>query len=1790
MSTSVDERVVQMKFDNKNFEKNVQESIDSLEKLKGSLDFDKSEKSVASLQKSFNNFDSSGLSTDISKIANRFSALGIMGDQVLRRLADSFYNVGLKAKNFVASITVDQVTAGWDKYINKTTSIQTIMNATGASVEEVNDVLEQLQWFSDETSFSFTDMAAALGQMTSAGGDMKKLVPMIMGIANATAFAGKGPAEFSRAIYNLNQSYGTGSLKYMDWKSLEMAGVNSKQLKQTLIDTAVELGRIEEGQVNLSNFNESLKDDWADQSVMERAFGRFAEVTQKAYEMVTAPGSKYDTASDAYDALAGKYDEIYYRAARAAQEAKTFQEAIDATKDAVSSGWMKSFELIFGNYFEAKDLWTSVANSFWDIFAQSAESRNELLEEWHNLTVGGYTDFAEALSTLLDGIYQAKNALSDIVYSILPDIDTPHLAKAVTAFKSFSENFRVFFTGVNPVDFDISAIMEENGLSTKHAALELINQNSELKEAFEKHSAFDVIIEKGNRFKEGFAGVISVINSLRKILVTVWNTFSPLLKIFGGIGSFLTDIFASFGRVAKYIDQFIHSGNGLRKVVDRFATTVSNKFKKAGNTIYSFFERTIKWDEEQQKFILTGEAIDKVRQKWEELKQSQVGANFTKFFDSIKPVFGYIEKALDWIGQQITKLMPHAVNGLMTIVEWLSVAAAWLADIFNSIKDWFNNNEWFSKIRDWFKSIKKEDVVNTIGGVFTFLEGVFQELKPYIQPVIDQLKTFWDLITAGNFEGFKNLLQGLLAGGGLLTIFKVGNSASGAFKSFGQIGDDISGLLGRFTGQKDTGKTIFQIAVALGILAISLAALSKLNTDQIVNSTFALGTIMFIISGFLKVMKSMAGSDILKPYPKSSILEALFGKSSFLLSGATPLQKAVKAITGLGIAMMIFALAMRVMSKIPNLDKTIISIGELLFLLAGFLAVISKLQRKGASVGDGLTVIGKRLGAFSKGINAVGIGLGMTLLAGSLLLLAAGIALFMKYKPDELKKAGLILLAFVSTIGVVGIIGEGLGDGFLKICTGLLAGSAALLIAIPAIMATANALKLLAEIPNDKGQLAGAVISLSIALAALAAAAHFMKLGGALSLLVAASAIGILSKALSGLSVVPWEVFLPAIGQFVIAVGAVAGACWLLDKTHAANILKGLTVSVKRLGFAMLGISAGLLILKLLGPEFVDELLNTLTTTFPKVLLTLGELLWMTIDWFDGQAEPLTIALCGLIESVIDGLDKSIDSLIEKLVEFLAHLIQSLATSISSNANPLAEAIIGLLQSIIDVVVELIATLTDKLVGVGNPFSEWLRKIIDNAHNGSGMINTPDAFQWGILGRLSAEMDNPDSVSVVNKAVDNAMAGKNFSSNVEKIIEGLNSNNKTIRDASLKAITDLQKFAAEHRGTTSEAIVARHQGETITKYVDWNNLDAAVNNANVKAAITKAMLANREYAEKQAKNEANKATDTVKEEVVRSSEEVADTAETEGKKINLGAAKSILSTMGIPVDAVNETNLGVISALLNGGASIMDIVGAIATDAEGGFYIDPNKLSVDALAAVEGYGFGFEEGTGWLQSTVENVVDEAVKDPIEEVKDTAYDDGNETGNNFVIGLINGLQKERIRLGLVASEVGDIIKYRTMATLQVQSPSKVAEEIGGFWDLGLINGLKKYTDRVASASTATANSIINSFSDAATTASSLMSGDFSNSLTVTPIMDLKNRMAITHLSSVMENQNRRAQFMDPRKVAERPGFGGGGPATTKNYGGFTINVSTQPGQNPKEIAKYVMEEIQYEIDKKEAALA
>lgn len=441
-SNYVDERVVQMKFDNNNFEKNVHESMSTIDKLKQKLNFRGAVQGMDELGTATKELGSntSVLTSAIGAATNKFSALEIAGITAISRITNKVIDLGV---NLVKSLSVDQLASGWDKYEEKITAVQTIMSATasnweenakrigfaGTQMEYVNGQLDKLNWFSDETSYSFTDMTSNIGKFTSAGVALDQAVTAMEGISVWAAKSGQNAQSASRAYYNLAQAISVGSVKLIDWKSIENANMATMEFKQTAIDTAVSLGTLKKQSdgtfktlkghtVTVQDFNQQLSDAWFNSDVLMKTleeYGKAATRLSEIYEnygiyateflggledwtegnadindIAEELGVNVATLLPLFKELSSAEYKLSLSAFKAAQEAKTFSEVIAATKDAVSTQWMNTFELIFGNYEETKRLWSDMAESFYEIFAEGGSSRNNMLKRvlgdpWDNL-------------------------------------------------------------------------------------------------------------------------------------------------------------------------------------------------------------------------------------------------------------------------------------------------------------------------------------------------------------------------------------------------------------------------------------------------------------------------------------------------------------------------------------------------------------------------------------------------------------------------------------------------------------------------------------------------------------------------------------------------------------------------------------------------------------------------------------------------------------------------------------------------------------------------------------------------------------------------------------------------------------------------------------------------------------------------------------------------------------------------------------------------------------------------------------------------------------------------------------------------------------------------------------------------------------------------------------------------------------------------------------------------------------------------------------------------------------
>lgn len=359
MSTTIDQRVVEMRFNNAQFEAGARTSMSTLDKLKEKLNFTGASKGLEHLGQSANRVNMNGLNSAIDTAHSKFSALEVMGVTALANITNSAVNAG---KRIVHALTIAPVTDGWKEYELTMNTIQTIMNSTGKSADEITEKLSVLDEYADKTVYSTADMFENIYKFTNAGIDLDTATKAMIGIANATADAGQGARQASIAYYNLAQSIGTGYLTTIDYKSLNLANIATNDFKQALADAAIASGTLKKIDDDMystgkstyslqSLFTEGLSDQWATTAVMMDVFTQYGDATT----------------------------ELGNRAYKAATEVKTFSGMMESLKATAGTGWKETWQIIFGDLDEAKEFWTRLTNFIGGIIDKAAEIRNNFL-------------------------------------------------------------------------------------------------------------------------------------------------------------------------------------------------------------------------------------------------------------------------------------------------------------------------------------------------------------------------------------------------------------------------------------------------------------------------------------------------------------------------------------------------------------------------------------------------------------------------------------------------------------------------------------------------------------------------------------------------------------------------------------------------------------------------------------------------------------------------------------------------------------------------------------------------------------------------------------------------------------------------------------------------------------------------------------------------------------------------------------------------------------------------------------------------------------------------------------------------------------------------------------------------------------------------------------------------------------------------------------------------------------------------------------------------------------------
>lgn len=1209
MSREVDQRVVEMRFDNAQFEKNTRESIKTLDRLQDKLQFKDVDKGFENIEKAQRNVSFDEMEGALDTLKVKFNALDVMAVAALTNITNKIVNTG---ERLVKSLSVDQVASGWNKYTEKTSNVQTIMNATGESIDNVNGYLNKLMWYSDETSYSFSEMTSALSQMTAAGGDIKKMIPMIMGIANATADAGKTGFAFQSTIRNLTQSYSAGHLQLQDWKSLNLMGTATKALKQELIDTAVEMGKLKEGEVTIATFESTLSNKWADTKVMEKTFEKYASMMEAAYDMVQQnPGM---TSSEALEKLSGQYGELAERAALAAQQATSFGQAIDSTKDAVSSSWMKVFETFFGNKEEATETWTELANRLYDIFVPSIDALNERLKEglgtgWKQLN-DKLGDQAETYDTVLQKVALASGAVTEE--------SIEEAGSFANALRDGGVNAELLQNGL-----DVTLVSLEKYLAMSDEALDARNLDKEaIERDYEALSRLNEEFRTGEANLADYAAGMSELSGREHLMQSLWNIMDALSALVQPIHDAFQEIFPpTSGKQIKSFAEGLDYATSKLIIGEETATKIRGAFtglfrviRVGTDTITKVVKTAVK--------LLGGLA------------------------DVLKPVKDGVLDVAGGLGDFVTEV-GEALTGTKTLGERFDAIRASLKKLLSPLGDLKDLAKNFS-----LAGLKEQlDALVQSGGNLSWISGLSENAQNVLKPLI--------------------VLAGQAAGGGLTLLGVLGAVAGGVIAKLGETADFLKQWVkGQLEGADSLETTLTNLPVKIGEAVTTFATTFKKNVSSIeatadtvadpvkkffealkagfdsisgtdvyrLLSLIDVGLLAFSIGQFAKATKSFSSlvGDLFKG-PVTRAFDAMAGSFKQLTSALKTWQKnqSSEAMRNIAVSILVLAGAMWVMAQVPedrfhDIITTILAFGAGLVIAGKLLTPSTKKFSKAmeslkatalnaatlwgtaaALVGLGLAVknilngVSNLLAVFQNGNitdSVAGVTMAIATLVAAFWVFGQAMRSIITLEgkvisPKTLVSMAAALLAFgvaVRTLaGAVKMLAE--MDDWENITVGttailfLMAGLAGIAIAMKkwgsfnfqngagfaalsaGVLALAGACMIISDIDTDALFYAFGVIAVFLAELALIGAKTKIGLRVGASFVAIAASVTLLVGAMAAISLVPTENLVKgfvAIEACLVSLFAVVG---LLSGRNAASMAAGAT--------AMLTISGAMLVL-----------------------------------------------------------------------------------------------------------------------------------------------------------------------------------------------------------------------------------------------------------------------------------------------------------------------------------------------------------------------------------------------------------------------------------------------------------------------------------------------------------------------------------------------------------------------------------------------------------------------------------
>lgn len=1341
MSRTIDERIVEMRFDNRQFEQNVQTSLSTLDKLKRGLDLDNAAKSLDGLGDAAKRCDMSVLGKSVETVQAKFSAFQVVAMTTLSNITNSAANTG---KRLVSALTIDPIKTGFQEYETQIGAVQTILANTqheGTNLQQVNRALDELNTYADKTIYNFTEMTRNIGTFTAAGVNLRTSVDSIKGIANLAAISGSTSQQASTAMYQLSQALAAGKVSLMDWNSVVNAGMGGKVFQDALVRTSELLGTGAQNAINMyGSFRESLtRGEWLTTEVLTETLKQFAGAYSEA-DLIQQGFS---------EAQARDIAQMAKTAEDAATKVKTFTQLWDTLKESAQSGWTTTWEILVGDFEEAKEVLTEVSDAIGGVISETSQARNELLSGglssgWKQLLDQGIADeggFIESIQEVaresgdaFDKLVADSESFSDALKQGLTDgvVSSETLTQAV-------HNLREKMTGMS----------QEERKAAGYTA-----------EMIEQIEALDKGLQNGSVSMEEFTEKILRPSGRENLIQAVWNAAKGLVSVITPIKDAFREIFPP-----ATTDQLYSLTETLRSFSERL-TLSEERADKLGRTFKGLFSVL---DLVRQGALAIFNALAPLRSGAGSLADGilTITAGIGDFLVGINEAakqgefFGTVAQtvasALEFVVSGIERLTgfladAFAAPGLESfqallgriqtrigqVIDAVSGLGGGVSDAADTMDSALENSKFLQMLQTIFNGAKT--LVSGIIGVFGGLAGALAES-----------------LSNANFSGVIDLLNGVSLGAIALGIKKFLDSFREVTDSVGSIKEGVIGILDGVKGcfqawlNDVNAKALLKIATAVAVLSASILTISLIDSEKLtaslgaitvlftelmaamavfgkldlnVRGTMKRSTAMIALSSSVLILASALKSiATLEPEQMAAGLAGIAGLMAALVAAAKVLGSGSSSIIKGSAQMVVFAAAIKILASacadlaqldLAGLAKGLIGVGVLLaevslfmnaakfsgrsvvtasgvLVLAGAMKVLASACKDFAQMGvgelvKGLSAIGAVLLEIMAFTKLAGSAKGLITTGAAMIEIGAAMKIFASAMADfgrmSLAEIGKGLLAMGGALAEVAVAMRFMPRNMVTMGAGLIAVGAALNI-------IADAMRSMGGMSWES--VAKSLVTMGGALAELAVGLNFMNgtLGGSAAMLVAAAALAVLTPVLVTLGSMSWE----AIAKGLVTVAgafAVIGTAGALLTPLLPTIL-GLGGAFALIGVGVAGVGAGLLL--------VGTGLSAIAVGITALATSLGA--------------GVAIIVAGLT-SIITGIAALIPAIAEKLGE----AVVAFAQVITNGAPAIGEAVKTLVLTMVDVLVECVPAIAEGalelVAGVLDALVAYTPQIVDS--------------------------------------------------------------------------------------------------------------------------------------------------------------------------------------------------------------------------------------------------------------------------------------------------------------------------------------------------------------------------------------------------------------------------------------------------------------------------------------------